>query len=143
VELEQALVLHDAMVKIRLDLNDQSQGGHLALNSLEPFLKERIIPWPQIEDLGSLEWHLQHFADDGDFDAQEELLALTNDLAIWIVEHYYRPASPAQVSQLRPEFQRAGLGFLLYGCFESERQWLDEEEHTWFPRSKCSLEGVT
>src|SRR5258708_149428 len=86
VELEQALVLHDAMLKIRLVLNDQSKVDHFVLSFLEPFLKGKIIPWPQIEDLGSLEWHLQRIADDGDFDAQEELLALTNDLAIWIVE---------------------------------------------------------
>jgi hypothetical protein len=64
----------------------------------------------------------------------EELLDLINDLAIWIMERYYRPESPAAVSQLNPDFQQAGIGYLLYKCYENERQWLAEEELAPFQR---------
>lgn len=54
---------------------------------------------------------------------------LTRDSAIWIVERHYRPVSLAQVRRLSPDSQQAVIGYLLYGQYENERQWLNEDEN--------------
>lgn len=132
-ELAQVLALHEAMVKICSAVQDEP-GVELDLSSLAPFLKEKVVLWLQI---GELEELAQRLKDGGSFDVPDlhaELLALINDLAIWIVEQHFRPASPLAVRQLSVGFQKAGLGFLLYQCFEKERQWLDQEEQVCFQR---------
>lgn len=131
VQLGHALALHAVMIKIRSVLLDESCIGSLDLSSLVPYLNGRAVPWPQIQELRSF---AQHFVETDEWDSfhaegvSEQLLALTNDLAIWIVERYYRPESPSIVSQLAPDLQPAGLGYLLYKCCENERQWLSEDE---------------
>jgi len=133
VEVAQALALHEAMVKVC----SAARGGFsgvLDWGSFAPLLKEQFVPWPQI---GELEELAQSVEDGGCFDASDfhaELLALIDDLAIWMVERYFRPASPVEVSQLNLDLQKAGLGFLLYQCFVKERQWLDQDEQACFQR---------
>jgi hypothetical protein len=138
VQLANALALHAATVKVRLELPlDASHIGSLDLSGFTSLLDGRAVTWPQISDLKSFTLRFQESEDGESFNVQdvyEELLNLTNDLAIWIVERYYRPASPADVSQLNPNLQQAGLGYLLYKCYENERQWLDEEELAVFQR---------
>jgi hypothetical protein len=126
-----ALVLHAAMVSVRSKLSDESCLGSFDLSALAPYLNGSAVPWPQICELRSFAQRLLE-SENGDLfhaeEVSEQLLALTNDLAIWIVERYYRPESPAIVSQLAPDIQPAGLGYLLYKYCENERQWLDEDE---------------
>jgi hypothetical protein len=137
-ELEQALALYDAMAAICSTHDYGSLTDRFDVSAVVPFLEERIVPWPQIQDLADIEWYFRQRIDGENnfsgFDPQEELLALTNDLSIWIVEHYYRPTSLAQVRALKPEFQRAGLGYILYQFFEAERQYLEGEEYRGFQR---------
>lgn len=131
VQLSHALVLHAAMVRVRSQLQDESCIGSLDLSSLVPYLNGSVVSWPQMRELRSV---VQGFLESEHVDSfraeevSEELLVLTNDLAIWIVEGYYRPESPAIVSQLAPDLQPAGLGYLLYRYYENERQWLCEDE---------------
>jgi hypothetical protein len=137
-QLANALALHAAMVKVRLGLPpDTSHIGSLDLSGFTSLLDGRAVTWPQISELKSFVLRFQESEDEESFNVQgvyDELLNLTNDLAIWIVERYYRPASPSAVSQLNPDLQQAGLGYLLYKCYENERQWLDEEELAAFQR---------
>ena len=131
IHLSHALALHAAMVRVRSELPDESCIGSLDLRYLVPYLNGRAVPWPQIRELRSFALRFLESEDGNSFhaeDVSEQLLALTNDLAIWIVERYYRPESPAIVSQLAPDLQTAGLGYLLYKCCENERQWLSEDE---------------
>jgi hypothetical protein len=138
VQLANALALHAAMVTVRLELpRDGPHVSSLDLSGFVSLLGGRAVPWPQISELKSFALRFQESEDGESFNVQdvyEELLNLTNDLAIWIVERYYRPASPSAVSQLNPDLQQAGLGYLLYKCYENERQWLDEEELAAFQR---------
>lgn len=125
------------MIKVRSELPETTYVGFLDLSLLVPYLSARVVPWPQICDLRSFaQRFLEREAEDSLTvqDVYEELLALTNDLAIWIVERYYRPESPSAVSQLDPDLQQAGLGYLLYRCYENERPWLGEEELASFQR---------
>jgi hypothetical protein len=126
------------MVKVRLELPPgASHIGSLDLSGFASLLGGRAVTWPQISELKSFVLRFQESEDGESFNVQdvyEELLNLANDLAIWIVERYYRPASPAAVSQLNPDLQQAGLGYLLYKCYENERQWLDEGELSPFRR---------
>ncbi|HET6840531.1 MAG TPA: hypothetical protein VFK06_02435 [Candidatus Angelobacter sp.] len=124
VQLGHALALHAVMVKVRSELPSESCIGFLDLNVLVPYLNDSAALWPQIGELRSCVRRFLESEDVDSFRAQEvseQLLALTNDLAIWIVERYYRPESLAIVSQLAPDLQPAGLGYLLYKCFENER----------------------
>jgi hypothetical protein len=138
IQLANALALHAAMVKVCLELPpDASHIGSLDLGGFASLLGGRAVTWPQISELKSFVLRFQESEDGESFNVQdvyEVLLNLTNDLAIWIVERYYRPASPAAVSQLSPGLQQAGLGYLLYKCYENERQWLNEEELAAFQR---------
>lgn len=138
VQIANALALHAAMVTVRLELpRDGSHVSSLDLSGFASLLGGRAVPWPQISELKSFALRFQESEDGESFNVQdvyEELLNLTNDLAIWIVERYYRPASPSAVIQLTPDLQQAGLGYLLYKCYENERQWLDEEELAAFQR---------
>src|SRR6266567_903511 len=135
VQFGNALAFHAAMVRVRSELPDEACIGSLDVSSFVPYLNGKAVPWPQIGELSSF---AQRFLESEDRDSlnvqdvYEELVSLTNDLAIWIVERYYRPESPAAVSELNPDLQQAGLGYLLYKCYENERQWLDEEELTPF-----------
>jgi hypothetical protein len=138
IQLANALALHAAMVKVRLELPpDGSHISSLDLSGFASLVGGRAVTWPQISELKSFALRFQEREDGESFNVQdvyEELLNLTNDLAIWIVERYVRPASPSAVSQLNPDLQQAGLGYLLYKCYENERQWLDEEELAAFQR---------
>jgi hypothetical protein len=131
-ELEKALALHGAVIMLQPLLKDRTGLSQEHLSAFGPFLKEDVIPWPQMEDLKS---HIECLADQFYWqlgDAEQEHSAIMNDLAIWIVERYYRPASPAEVCALRPPFQKAGLGFVLYRCFEQHRGSLIAEQHKCF-----------
>jgi hypothetical protein len=129
VQLGHALVLHAAMVRVRSKLSGEACLGSFDLSSLVLHLDGNAGPWPQICELRSFVQRLLK-NEDGDSlqEVSEQLLALTNDLAIWIVERSYRPDSPDIVRQLAPDLQPAGLGYLLYKCCENERQWLIEDE---------------
>jgi hypothetical protein len=131
-ELEKALALHDAVIMLQPLLKDRTGLSQGHLSAFGPFLKEDVIPWPQMEDLKS---HIECLADQFYWqlgEAEQEHIAITNDLAIWVVERYYRPASPADLRALKPEFHKAGLGFVLYRCFEDYRGSLIAAQHKWF-----------
>jgi len=131
LQSQRALELHDAMVRVDRQFIDGSPLHGEVLSVFKPLLNEGVIPWPQLQ---ALKDHIEQMKPDYPLDARqrEEQLALTNDLAIWIVETYYRPVSPFQVAQLKLEFQKAGLGYVLYRCFERHRHWLDQQEHRSF-----------
>jgi hypothetical protein len=137
VQFGNALALHAAMLRVRSELPDEPCIGSLDLSSFVQYLNGRAVPWPQICELSCFAQRFLESGDRASFNVQdvyEELVNLANDLAVWIVERYYRPESPAAVSQLNPDLQQAGLGYLLYKCYENERQWLDEEELNPFQR---------
>ncbi|HLW53466.1 MAG TPA: hypothetical protein VKW06_11535 [Candidatus Angelobacter sp.] len=131
-ELEKALALHDTLIRLQPLLKNLIGRSQEHLSAFAPFLREDVIPWPQMGDLKNhiecvdnhFYWHLD--------EAEQEHSAIMNDLAIWIVERHYRPASPAEVCALRPPFQKAGLGFVLYRCFEQHRGSLIAEQHKCF-----------
>jgi hypothetical protein len=128
-ELNRALTLCDAMIELQQVLDDAVSINNEDLKVFATLVKEELIPWPQ---LGDLERHLSCLVEASSYDANEEHVALTKDLAIWIVEHCCRPASPDQVRELRPELQKAGTGFVLYSCFERHRVRLDGAERRLF-----------
>lgn len=122
-ELKQALVLYEQLVKIRFVLGNSARPSPADVNGLVPLLTEERLPWPQLEYLRSLHLHLQNIFDESDIrPLQGEVTALVTDLAIWIVENYFRPRSPAEVNLPRPDFHRAGIGRILYCCYERERE---------------------
>lgn len=130
VQFSNALALHAAMIKVRSELPNEPYIGFLDLSSFVPHLSGAAAPWPQIGDLRSFAQPFLESEAGDSYSVQvvyAELSNLTNDLAIWIVERYFRPEFPAVVSQLNPDFQQAGLGYLLYKCYENKRQWLAEE----------------
>lgn len=123
-------MLYEQLVKIRFVLGNRARPLPTEVNELAPSLPDGRLSWPQLQDLRSLHLQLHNIPDETDIRAlQEEVTALLIDLAIWIVENYFRPRSPAEVNLLRPDFHRAGIGYILYGCYEREREWCTEEEH--------------
>ena len=131
-ELEKALALHDAVIRLQPRLKDLIGLSQEHLSAFAPFLRQDVIPWPQMGDLKN---HIEHVANHFYWhldQAEQEHRAIMNDLAIWIVERYYRPVSPADMRTLKPEFHKAGLGFVLYNCFEDHRGSLIAERHKCF-----------
>jgi hypothetical protein len=128
-ELQNALALHGTLLHLLHQFENGARSDTTDLDRVLSLVVRNEVGWPQMEDIayhldtirerlqgnlrGNLDFHL------------DELRSLIRDLGIWVVEKHIRPGSLAQVRQLKPELQQAGLGYLLYRHYEKERDELD------------------
>jgi|SRR5579864_2278168 len=124
-ELAKALALHAAISRAcrKTNANNLPEGLPALLawleDSLWPLRDEAIDAIHEFEE-GHLS--LQEFLEAGEFPGLYSLPAFRRDLSIWIVERFYRPSSLEELKRLRPGLVKAGLGFLLYRCFEQQQK---------------------
>lgn len=96
--------------------------------------------WPQrnevieaIQDFQEGCLTLPEFLESSESTEPQALPGFVKDLAIWIVERFYRPSSLAEVKRLQPDFVQAGLGFLLYEVLEQQKDRPDLTERELLP----------
>lgn len=122
--LANALALHEAMSRACRKANAAKLPEALA--ALQALLQDSAWPLREqavdaIQDFREGRLSLEEFLKSDEFAESWALPVLRRDLSIWIVERFYRPCSLDEVKRLYPGFVKAGLGFLLYRCFEQQK----------------------
>jgi hypothetical protein len=117
-ELEKALQLYDA-ISLVCDAEE-------SLVTILEILRNKLVPWPSIHDLG---FETREFERAQESLSDAKLENLTRDLSIWIVEHYYRPRTLAEVKHLRSELRQGALEYLLCHLLEQESDRLRDREY--------------